>query len=114
LRLRRVIVFARDLPRLAAFYRDVLGLPELAVPDDPRTWREFGAGACTVALHNGGRETSAGRAPKLVFYVPDVAAVRAELNARGCNFGRVVRTGDVAFCNGSDPEGTVLSLSSRV
>ena len=82
------------------------------MPDDPRTWREFAAGACTVALHNGGAATT-GRPPKLVFHVADVTVARAELNARGCNFGRVVQAGEVAFCNGSDPEGTALSLSSR-
>ena len=109
--LSRVIVFARDLPRLAASYRDVLGLPERPAPDDPHTWREFAAGTCTVALHNGGAATT-GRPPKLVFYVPDVAVAQAEPNARGTNFGRVVQAGD--FTSGTDPEGNVPSLSNRV
>ena len=54
LELRRIIVFAADLKSLAAFYRDVLGLPEKPTPDDPRTWLEFHAGASSIALHNGG------------------------------------------------------------
>jgi catechol 2,3-dioxygenase-like lactoylglutathione lyase family enzyme len=114
LELRRAVGFARDLPRLAAFYRDVLGLPQLGVPDDPRTWCEFVTGACMVALHGGGRTMSAGRGPKLVFYVPDVAAARAELNDCRCNSGRLVQSGEVAFRTGSHPEGTVLFQSSRV
>jgi predicted enzyme related to lactoylglutathione lyase len=118
LELRRVILFAQDMNRLAAFYRDVLGLEELTTPDDSRTWREFAAGACNIALHNGGQPRggqpgSDGRPPKLTFYVADVAKARTELNARGANFGRVIKTGEFTLCNGTDPEGNALALSSR-
>ena len=112
LEMRRVILFARHLPTLATYYRDVLGLTEKPSADDPRTWREFDAGGCSIALHNGGALTS-GRPPKIVFYVPDVTAARAELNARGANFGRITTAGEVQFCNGTDAEGNVLSLSNR-
>jgi catechol 2,3-dioxygenase-like lactoylglutathione lyase family enzyme len=113
LELRRVIVFAQDLNTLAAFYRDVLGLVEKPTPDDPRTWREFQAGACSIALHNGGKLVTAGRPPKLTFYVTDVPATRDELNARGANFGRVLTTGEFELSNGTDLEGNALALSSR-
>ncbi|NJK45960.1 MAG: hypothetical protein HC933_18380 [Pleurocapsa sp. SU_196_0] len=113
LELRRIIVFARDLNSLAVFYRDVLGLRELVTPDDSRTWREFAAGACSIALHNSGVPASAGKPPKIVFYVNDVAQTRDALNARGANFGRVIVTGEFKLSNGSDPEGNALALSSR-
>jgi predicted enzyme related to lactoylglutathione lyase len=113
LELRRVIVFARNMNTLAAFYRDVLGLDELTTPDDSRTWREFQAGASSIALHNGGVAISAGKPPKIVFYVSDVAQARDALNARGANFGRVIVTGEFQLSNGTDPEGNALALSSR-
>ncbi len=114
LELSRIIVFAADLKSLGAFYRDVLGLPEKPTSDDPRTWLEFHAGACSIALHNGGSSDSMGRPPKIVFYAADVQATRAALNARGANFGRVMKTELFEFCNGTDPEGNALSLSSRL
>ncbi len=112
LELRRVIVFAQDMRKLEAFYRDVLGLEPKITPDDPRTWLEFHAGACSLALHNGG-QAGTGRPPKIVFYAPDVEAARTELNARGANFGRVIHAGEFTFSNGTDPEGNALQLSSR-
>ncbi len=114
LELSRVIVFAADLKTLAAFYRDVLGLPEKPTPDDPRTWLEFHTGACSIALHNGGSSEQGGRPPKIVFYAADVEATRAALNARGAAFGRVIKIELFEFCNGTDPEGNALSLSSRL
>ena len=114
LELRRVIVFAQDLNALAAFYRDVLGLVEKLTPDDPRTWREFHSGACSIALHNGGKAVTAGRPPKITFYVTDVPAARDELGARGANFGRILSVSEFKFCNGTDVEGNALQLSSRV
>ena len=49
LAISRVIVFARDLKRLAVFYGDVLGLQPLATTESG--WREFDAGGCRIALH---------------------------------------------------------------
>ena len=48
LQLSRAVLFVRDLPRMTAFYRDVLGLSPI---DDGQTqdWVEFRAGAVTLA-----------------------------------------------------------------
>ena len=50
LQLSRAVLFVRDLPRMTAFYRDVLGLSPI---DDGQTqdWVEFRAGAVTLGLH---------------------------------------------------------------
>ena len=114
LKLSRIIVFAADLKSLAAFYRDVLGLTPKPTPDDPRTWLEFHTGASSIALHNGGSSEQSGRPSKIVFYAADVQAARDALNARGANFGRVIKTELFEFCNGTDPEGKTLSISSRL
>jgi predicted enzyme related to lactoylglutathione lyase len=114
MQLQRVIVFAKDIKTLAAFYRDVLQLEPKITPDDPRTWLEFHAGSSSIALHNGGTQKT-GRTPKIVFFVSNesIAETRAALNDRGANFGRLTQVGDMRFCNGTDPEGNELSLSSR-
>jgi predicted enzyme related to lactoylglutathione lyase len=114
MQLQRVIVFAKDIKKLAAFYRDVLRLEPKITPDDPRTWLEFHAGSSSIALHNGGT-LKTGRAPKLVFFVANetMLETRNRLNARGANFGKITRVGEIQFCNGTDPEGNELQLSSR-
>jgi catechol 2,3-dioxygenase-like lactoylglutathione lyase family enzyme len=114
MQLQRVIVFAKDIKKLTAFYRDLLGLEPKLTPDDPRTWLEFEAGSSSIALHNGGTSKT-GRAPKLVFFVPNetISETRAMLNERGANFGKLTRVSEIQFCNGTDPERNELSLSSR-
>ncbi len=115
MQLQRVILFAEDIKKLAAFYREAIGLEPKVTPDDPRTWLEFVAGSSSIALHNGGTDKT-GRAPKIVFFVPnnEIITTRAALNGRGANFGKLIRVFDFQFCNGTDPEGNELSLSSRV
>jgi catechol-2,3-dioxygenase len=48
---KRMIVFVRNVEKVAQFYRDVLGLPPIPCPDDPKEWQEFSAGAVSIALH---------------------------------------------------------------
>ena len=113
LQVRRVILFVQDVPKVGAFYRDVLGLPVKISPDDPKAWLEFEAGSCSIALHAGGAPSAGRRQPKIVFYAEDVVQVRAELMARGAKLGTVQETGEFRFCDGKDPEGNPFSISSR-
>jgi Predicted ring-cleavage extradiol dioxygenase len=110
LALRRVIIFALDLPKLAAFYGDVLGL---ALVHSEKGWREFDAGSCRLALHES-RTKAAGRPPKIVFTAGDVAAVRQALLQRGApKMGLVKSTAHFDMCDGEDPEGNPFQISSR-
>lgn len=113
LSVRRVTLFVKDVQTTGAFYRDVLGLAPKPTPDDPRSWLEFDAGACSIALHAGGLPNTSRRAPKIGFYVSDVNATRAILVARGVKMGRVQSSDFHQFCDGKDPEGNVFSITSR-
>lgn len=114
LTIRRVILFVRDVPTVGAFYRDVLGLSEVASPDDPKEWLEFRAGACTLALHHGGVEKKGRtRPPKIVFYSEDVKKTRDSLIAKGVKMGALQTTENFQFCDGRDPEGNDFQVSSR-
>jgi catechol 2,3-dioxygenase-like lactoylglutathione lyase family enzyme len=113
LQIRRVILFVQDVAKVAAFYRDVLGLPVKVSPDDPKAWLEFEAGNCSIALHDGGAPASGRRQPKIVFFAEDVTQVRAALMARGAKLGAVQDAGEFQFCDGKDPEGNPYSISSR-
>jgi catechol 2,3-dioxygenase-like lactoylglutathione lyase family enzyme len=71
----------RDLERAIAFYRDVLQLPQ-----NPRQPTEFEAGNVTLALwepEDQGVEFPTSAAHGIALRVEDVAAARAELEAKG-------------------------------
>jgi catechol 2,3-dioxygenase-like lactoylglutathione lyase family enzyme len=109
MKMARVILFTAQMEAMSHYYGSVLGLKQ--VTSEPG-WREFAAGAVNVALHSG--PSSAGRkGPKIAFHVEDVTAARAALVARGAKFGKV-RDGEVfTLCDGKDPDGNWVQLSSR-
>jgi catechol 2,3-dioxygenase-like lactoylglutathione lyase family enzyme len=114
LKMKRVILFVRDVPIVGAFYRDILGLSEVVSPDDPKEWLEFSAGACNLALHHGGVESKGrSRPPKIVFYSETVAEARAALIKKGVKMGALQTTENFQFCDGRDPEGNHFQVSSR-
>ena len=70
--LARVILFTGRMDEMCRFYGEVLGLERVT---DDKGWKEFRAGAVTIALHSG--PASPGRkGPKLAFHARDVAAAR--------------------------------------
>jgi catechol 2,3-dioxygenase-like lactoylglutathione lyase family enzyme len=108
LKMTRVILFTRNMESMTAFYRDALGLKQVT---DEKCWREFNAGGLTIALHSGPPSPKS-KGPKLVFYAKDIAATREALVARGVKLGKV---GAAPFflCDGRDPDGNAIQLSSR-
>ena len=119
MRLSQVIVFAKDMSKMRAFYRDVLGLQptDEAKPDE---WLRFDAGGAALALHAipphidvavGKPRTET--AIKFTFHAGDVTAERERLVARGARMGEVRQFGALALCDGTDPEGNVFQISNR-
>ncbi len=109
MKLARVILFTNNMTAMSRYYRDVLGLEQVT---DEKGWQEFDAGGARIALHSG--PPSPGRkGPKIVFYARDVARVREALVARGATLGKVRQAGDFCLCDGKDPDGNPIQLSSR-
>ena len=106
-----VDVPTRDFERAIAFYRDVLELPQN--PSEPT---EFEAGNVTLALwkpEDQGVEFPTSAAHGIALRVEDVAAARAELEAKGVEF---VGERDSGVCNMAfftDPDGNSLILHRR-
>lgn len=109
LKMRRVVIFTGQMPRMAAFYRDVLGLRQVSDNDG---WKDFDAGGCNIALHNGTPEVGK-RPPKLMFYCDDVAATREVLVKRGAKMGKLRSGSGLDLCDGKDPDGNSIGLSNR-
>ncbi len=101
----------KDVERSIAFYRDVLGLPQDR--DEPT---EFEAGNVTLAVwepERQGVDFSPGAAHGIALRVADVAAARAELEAKGVEF---IGERDSGVCNMAfftDPDGNSLILHRR-
>ena len=122
--LMEVILYVADMKAQVSFYRDVLGLQVT----EPAGWREPGGtedfdgvfwvtlatGACTLALHAGGKRRLGKDAPKIVFRVADVPGARDELLRRGVPMGAVRSPAPgVQVCDGQDPEGNKFSIESN-
>jgi catechol 2,3-dioxygenase-like lactoylglutathione lyase family enzyme len=125
LRLSRIIVFAKDIRRMEAFYRDVLGLRRVQAADDSDEFVTFDVGACLLCLHaipaQYARDIEIADPPevrsrtpiKVTFLSRDVKRERTELVARGARMDEVREFGDLVLCNGIDVEGNVFQLSNR-
>ncbi len=118
MRMAQTIVFVDDLARMQAFYQGTLGLPVITAEPG---WVQLDAGGVIFALH---AIRSGPRLPdpppervdsctKLCFHVDDVDAARAALVAAGVRMREAHRYGDVAFCDGIDPEGNVFQITTR-
>lgn len=112
------LIFAKDLARMTAFYRDGLGL-RLLPERSEEGWVELDAGAARVVLHAIPEHIAQGiqidsppkqreNTPiKLIFRTPDVAQARAHLLEHGAVMFEPRAWGG---CDGLDPEGNVFQI----
>ena len=106
-----ITVSTRDRTRALDWYRDVLGLPESDVTDG-----EVEAPNVTIGFWEPERENIPFVANEAGFAlrVADVAAARAELEAKGVEF--IAETWDSGVCHFAafrDPDGNTLILHKR-
>jgi catechol 2,3-dioxygenase-like lactoylglutathione lyase family enzyme len=108
-----VSLLVQDIPRAKRFYTETLGLE---LETDSEHDLEVRAGQVTIDLFN---PASQGQpfAPSLggvALRVPDVAAARQELEAKGVEFeGPIVETGVCRMTFFHDPDGNSLILHRR-
>jgi catechol 2,3-dioxygenase-like lactoylglutathione lyase family enzyme len=105
-----ITIATQDVERSRAWYRDMLGLA-----DDPHNDSELTAGQVTLTFWNPTKE-NIDFSPSIGGFavrVPDVAAAKAELEAKGVQF---VGEGDTGVCNMAvclDPDGNAVILHRR-
>lgn len=109
----RIVLYVRDIPKIAAFYQKHFGLKPL--PGTQEGWLEMGSpnGGCSIALHRAAAAQKRGSEIKIVFGVKDVEAFRTERAAAGLKFGVVHKTIGHEFANAKDPAGNSIQISSR-
>ena len=108
----RIVLYVKNVEKSAEFYQRVFELKPVGLPE--KGWIELGAGGCNIALHQAAKTAGFRRAAaKIVFGVKDVAKTRKLLEKRGLKLGPIHTSPHSTFCNGRDPEGNHLSISSR-
>jgi len=109
----RIILYVRDIQKVAAFYQKHFGLNPLSGAQDG--WLEIGSsnGSCSIALHQAASSQKRGSEIKIVFGVKDVRRFKAEREAAGLKFGVVHRSREHEFSNAKDPAGNSIQVSNR-
>lgn len=119
--LHLAMIFALDMDRMTAFYRDAIGLEPVAA-ESTAEWRVFEAGGARFALHAVPDEVAAGIAEpgiadersevpvKLVFDTQDLGAACHRVVECG---GRLLPHRIPAMRDVCDPEGNILVLMGR-
>ncbi len=113
----RVILYVKDISKVAAFYERFFGM--IAAEGSTDGWQELTspAGGCMIALHQGSVAQKSGAAMKLVFGVADVEGFKRAAEKEGLKFGVVHRVEEngkrFEFSNAKDPAGNSISISSR-
>jgi catechol 2,3-dioxygenase-like lactoylglutathione lyase family enzyme len=121
--LRQIAQRATDVGRAVVFYRDVLGLPLLAMFGESLAF--FDLDGTRLMIESGG-EGGEASGSVLYFAVPDIHAAHRELLARGVVFEdepHAIHRDDAGTFGPAgeeewmtffrDPEGNLLSLASR-
>ncbi|MCC8537981.1 hypothetical protein ACDH70_13785 [Xanthomonas axonopodis pv. poinsettiicola] len=116
----RLIVYARDVAALKAFYQTHFALP--VIEEIAGQWVVLAAGQIELALHRAGdayRQPSASPAPatgstlKFVFAIAsDLSVHRQHLQRAGVQVGELKRYAGFAYqmYDGHDPEGNVFQV----
>lgn len=109
----RIILYVKDIPKVAAFYERHFGLHPL--PGGTDGWLELAnpAGGCAIALHQAAKSQKSGAAMKIVFGVEDVAGFKDARERDGLKFGAIHRADGVEFANAKDPAGNSIQISNR-
>ncbi len=108
-----VSVLTQDISRAKQFYGETLGLP---IESEGDTDLEFTLGQVTLDVFDPSSidQPFAPSPAGIAIRVPDVAAVRAELEAKGVAFdGEIVHTSVCDMTFFKDPDGNALILHRR-
>lgn len=102
-----------DLARAAAFYREILGLPQELYSEEWK-WAEFNCVNVTLALNSGVKLPDTIAGGRIALAVDDVFAACAELKAQGVRFA--IEPTDYSVCHAAailDPDGNTVILHKR-
>lgn len=114
-RFNHLALHVKDIPTSAAFYRDVLGLKPVPVPDNLkaiRAWFDLGDGQM-IHLLDGRTETIVHdkNGSHIALFVDNIDKSEAFLKARNVSYHRQVRFDGVVQIYFADPDGYLFELN---
>ncbi len=113
-RVGQVFVPVRDMSAAAAWYAALLGLPTPTTSHEDRICDLPTEGEVGLALDAHDPGFTADGPPRFFWWVDDLVAVRAHLDALGVErVGDVTDIGSVAFLQFRDPDGNLLMACER-
>jgi predicted enzyme related to lactoylglutathione lyase len=102
-----------DLRRAAAFYRDVLELPQEMYSEEWQ-WAEFNCGNLTLALKSGEKPSASSAGGRIALAVEDIHAAYEELKKRGVRIVKEPQNYSVCWAMEIlDPDGNPMVLHQR-
>ena len=109
----RVILYVRDIARVADFYQRHFEMR--ALPTNKNDWLELvsDGGGCTIALHQASVAQKSSAAVKIVFGVVDIRGFKKKQEEAGLKFGAIHEADGFQFANAKDPAGNSIQISSR-
>lgn len=103
-----------DMERATRFYEETLGLPKVSTGGFPEFQLGENVSVYLLNMEQIGRSFSAPHSAHIALRVPDVAAARAELEAKGVVFeGDTLDTSVCHMAFFRDPDGNALMLHRR-
>ncbi len=112
--LGRLILYAKDIPAMVAFYTTHFGYTELRRPGDRLVELRPAGMGLSLLLHPASKGQRQGQAQvKLVFDVVDVPGFVEDCASTGLTFGPLHKADGYVFANAKDPSGNSVQISSR-
>jgi predicted enzyme related to lactoylglutathione lyase len=110
----RLILYVRDLPKVAAFYEKYFGLVPRGPVREGSVDLVSPQGGCALVLLPASKGHKIGQScVKIVFDVPDVGACKDKCQKEGLDFGVIHRSEGYEFANARDPARNLIQISSR-
>jgi len=109
-----IIIYARDMQKTAAFYREHFGFKTTGEVLEGLIELHPPHGGAAILIHQAAKSVKLGQAGvKLSFHVPDVEAFALAAAKKGLTFGAVHEANGYQFANAKDPDRNPVSISSR-
>lgn len=112
--LNRLVIYAGDVEKTAAFYETHFGFKPMRLPGDRIVELVSQDGGANIMLHQAARGQRSGQSVvKLVFDVENVEAFCAECAGNGLTFGPIHEADGYVFANAKDPCQNSIQVSGR-
>jgi catechol 2,3-dioxygenase-like lactoylglutathione lyase family enzyme len=113
-RLGRIVVYARDVEKTAAFYARHFGFEISREPGDRIVELIGPQDGAHLLVHPAAKSQKTGQVNvKLTFDVEDVESFARQSANSGLKFGALHKGDGYVFANAKDPDGNSISISSR-